>query len=309
MSQAQAIRPIDTRKIVIAALIGNLLVAVTKFIAAAWTGSSAMWSEGVHSLVDTSNQLLLLYGIYRASRPPDVQHPFGHGRELYFWSFIVSLLIFALGAGISFYEGMRHIREPVEIIDPVVNYVVLGFSFVFEAATWWVAFKEFCAVVPDGRYLQAVIRSKDPPAFIALVEDTAAILGLVIALIGTLTANYFAWPMLDGVASVGISALLSTTAVFLARESKGLLLGEPARPEIRQSICRIAENHRGIEEVGTLYTVHQGPRQIVAALNVKFAKGLDADAIHRIVDDVEAAIKGAHPEVVALFVKPDADAG
>src|SRR3954468_13617476 len=205
-----------SQRVIYAALAGNLMIALTKFAAAWWTGSSAMLSEGVHSVVDTSNQLLLLYGIHRASRPPDEDHPLGYGRELYFWSFIVALLIFSLGAGVSFYEGIAHISAPVHISDPVVNYIVLAISFVFEGATFGIALKEFDKVRGTLGYLEAVTASKDPPSFLVLFEDSAALIGILIAFAGTIAAQVLAMPVLDGLASIGIGVLLTITAAFLA---------------------------------------------------------------------------------------------
>jgi cation diffusion facilitator family transporter len=191
----------ESRRVINAAVLGNLLVALTKFAAAAVTGSSAMMSESVHSLVDTGNELLLLYGLRRAAQPPDADHPFGHGRELYFWSFIVALAVFALGAGASVYQGVRHIRSPVAITNPVVNYAGLRLALVFEGGSWWVAFKEFRAAKGAIGYFEAVRRSKDPTTFTILAEDTGAILGILIALTGTVAAEVLDRPVLDGMAS------------------------------------------------------------------------------------------------------------
>ncbi|MEO8318336.1 MAG: cation diffusion facilitator family transporter, partial [Bradyrhizobium sp.] len=219
----------SSKFVIYAALAGNLLVAATKFAAAAWTGSSAMLSEGVHSLVDTVNQGLMLYGIHRASAPPDEQHPLGHGRELYFWCFVVALLIFSLGAGISIYEGVTHILHPAAIEDPRVNYIVLGLSFVFESATWWIALREFEKQRGTLSYLEAATRSRDPASYLVLFEDSAALVGIAIAFAGTLAAELSGIREFDGLASIGIGLVLAITALFLARESKSLLIGEPAR--------------------------------------------------------------------------------
>jgi cation diffusion facilitator family transporter len=295
----------SSRTVVYAALAGNFLVAVTKFGAAWWTGSAAMLSEAVHSLVDTSNQVLLLYGMHRAARPPDLHHPLGHGRELYFWSFIVALLLFTLGAGVTFYEGVHHIANPREIVDPRVNYIVLALSAVFEGTSWYVALAEFRkAKVDDDGYLEAVRRSKDPPTFIVLFEDTAALLGLLIAFIGTFAAHWFELPVLDGAAAIGISIVLGTTALMLARESKGLLIGEPASPRIVSSIHDIAHRESGVERANVVFTVHLSPDQIVAALSLEFADDLTTPEIEQKVAAIEQAIARAHPDVIAVFVKP-----
>jgi cation diffusion facilitator family transporter len=263
-----------------------------------------MLSEAVHSLVDTGNEVLLLYGLRRAARPPDDAHPLGHGRELYFWSFIVAVLIFALGAGVSALEGINHLRDPAPISSPVVSYVVLGLSFLFEGASWRVAMKEFRAVKGTLGYLEAVRRSKDPTSFIVLFEDSAALLGLLIALVGTWAAEALGQPAFDGAASLAIAAVLAVTSMLLARESKGLLIGEAARPDLARSICRLATEQPGVERANGLITVHMAPHQVFAALSIEFADDLAAPQIEAAVSAFEQRIKTEHPEVVAVFVKP-----
>ncbi|GAB1580514.1 cation diffusion facilitator family transporter [Phyllobacterium phragmitis] len=293
-----------SRKVIYAALIGNLLIAVTKFIAAFFTGSSAMMSEGVHSLVDTGNELLLLYGLRSAARPPDVDHPFGHGRELYFWSFIVALLVFAVGAGISFYEGIRHVLSPEPVRNPLANYVVLAFSAVFEGVTWHIALKEFRRKKGPLGYLAAARRSKDPSVFTVLFEDSAALLGLTIAFTGILAAQLLDMPVLDGVASIGISFVLAATAVFLARESKGLLMGEPAYPEVQRAVLTIVQADPDVQKANGVLTVHLGPEQVLAMLSVEFEDRLTAPEIEACVERIEARLKAEQPTIIALFVKP-----
>lgn len=291
-------------KVIYAALAGNLLIALTKFVAALLTGSSAMLSEGVHSLVDTGNGLLLLYGLRRSARPPDRHHPLGYGRELYFWSFIVALLVFALGAGIAFYEGLTHVLDPVPIENPMVNYVVLGLCFLFEAGSWWVAKREFDGTKGNLGYVEAVRRSKDPSVYTILFEDSAALLGLVIAFAGIFAAQYTGIPQLDGVASIGISMILGATAIFLARESKGLLMGEPALPDVQEAILAIAQADPAVERANGVLTIHLGPEQIVANLSIDFADRLTAPEIEACVERIEARLAKEVPEVTALFVKP-----
>src|SRR5262245_12620125 len=217
-----------SKKVVWAALIGNLLVAATKFTATAVTGSSAMLSEAVHSLVDTLNEVVLMHGLRRGAMPPDARHPFGHGRELYFWSFIVTLLIFTLGAGVSLYEGVSNVIHPAAARNLIINYVVLARAFVCEPGSRMVALGEFRAVKGPLGYFEAVRESKDPTMFMVLFEDSAALIGIVIAFTGIAASHALDLPVLDGVASLGIGVLLVTVAAFLGRESKGLLLGEPA---------------------------------------------------------------------------------
>jgi cation diffusion facilitator family transporter len=292
-------------KIVIyASLAGNLLIAVTKFVAASVTGSSAMLSEGVHSLVDTGNSVLLLYGLHRATRPPDDMHPLGHGRELYFWSFIVALLVFALGAGVSVYEGVVHILRPEPIEDRFVNYVVLGLSAVFEGASCWVALKEFRARKGSLGYIEAVVASKDPSVITVLFENIAALLGLLIAFVGISAAHYFAMPELDGAASIGIGLVLAATATFLARECKGLLLGEPAAPWVQRAILAVAEQDEAVQRANGMVSVHIGPDEIVAGVSIEFEDRVTAPEIEACIERIEARLKKEIPQVAGLFVKP-----
>ena len=301
--------PSSSKKVIYAALLGNLLVATTKFAAAALTGSSAMLSEAVHSLVDTGNEVLLLHGLRRAARPADQAHPFGHGREIYFWSFVVALCIFALGAGVSVYEGILHVLDPAPITRPVVNYVVIALALAFEGGSWKVAFAEFRREMGDQSLLEAARRSKDPTTFMVLFEDSAAVLGLLIALAGTVAAEVLDRPVLDGVASIAIGVLLGMVAAFLARESKGLLIGEPAQSEVTDAICAIVSVEPGIERANGLFTVHVGPRQVVAGISVDFRDDLTARQVEDIVAAVEARVREAHPEIVSLLIKPQSAAG
>jgi cation diffusion facilitator family transporter len=296
----------ESKKVIYAALAGNLAIALTKFVAAAFTGSSAMLSEGVHSLVDTGNGGLLLYGMHRAARPPDRMHPLGHGRELYFWSFIVALLVFALGAGVSFYEGVTHILAPEPISDPKVNYIVLGLSLLFEGASWTVALREFRRTQGRQGWFQAVRTSKDPSVYTVLFEDSAAMLGLLVAFAGILAADLLEMPELDGVASIGISAILGATAVFLARESKGLLLGEPAAPEVQQRVLAIAAEDPAVQRANGILSVHIGPEEIVAGLSIEFEDERTAQEIEACVERVEARLKRELPQITGLFIKPQA---
>ncbi|MGI9451618.1 MAG: cation diffusion facilitator family transporter, partial [Geminicoccaceae bacterium] len=216
----------SSKTVIYAALIGNGLIAITKFIAAAFTGSAAMLSEAVHSVVDTGNQGLLLYGIKRSNRPPDDRHPFGYGMELYFWAFVVAILIFAGGAGISIYHGVEKILHPHPVENAYVNYIVLALAMVFEAFAWWVAFRAFQVAKGKLGYFEAVRRSKDPALFTVLFEDSAAMLGLIVAMVGIALGQWLDMPILDGVASVLIGVILAVTAALLAYEAKGLLIGE-----------------------------------------------------------------------------------
>ena len=297
-----------SKRVVYAALIGNLLVAATKFAAAALTGSSAMASEAVHSLVDTGNEVLLLHGLRRAAVPPDEQHPLGHGRELYFWSFVVTIVIFALGAGVSLYQGVRHVLAPTPMSNPVVNYVVLGLAGAFEAGSWLVAVREFRAEKGRRGYIEAVQRSKDPTVFVVLFEDTAALIGIGIALVGIAASEVLHRPVLDGAASIGIGLLLGAVSIFLARESKGLLIGEPADSSVVASICAIAREHPGVERADGLFTVHLAPEQIVAAITADFTDTLSAADVETAVSAIEDRVRAKHPDIILLLVKPQGSA-
>ena len=293
-----------SKRVIYAALAGNLAIALTKFAAAFFTGSSAMLSEGVHSLVDTGNGGLLLYGMHRAARPADRTHPLGHGRELYFWSFIVALLVFALGAGVSFYEGIVHIMAPEPVANVKVNYVVLGLSFLFEGSSWLVALKEFRREKGTQGWLQAVQSSKDPSVYTVLFEDSAALLGLIVAFAGILAAQLLEMPELDGAASIGIALILGATAIFLARESKGLLIGEPASLEVQKKVLAIAQQDPAVQRANGVLTVHLGPQEIVAGLSIEFEDHLAAPEIEACVERIEARLKKEMPEITRLFVKP-----
>ncbi|MEA2779224.1 MAG: hypothetical protein QOK29_768 [Rhodospirillaceae bacterium] len=297
----------SSKMVVYAALVGNLLVALTKVFAAAWTGSSAMWSEAVHSLVDTGNGVLLLYGFRRAAQRPDASHPLGYGREIYFWSFIVAVLMFALGSGVSIYQGILHVRNPTPIEDPAVNYIVLALSFLFEGASWWVALKRFRAAKGELGYYEAFRRSKDPPAFMVLFEDSAALVGILIAAAGNFAAVSLDAPAVDGVASILIGLILGAVAALLARESKSLLIGEPADPALTQSIIEIAAAEPAVSRVNGLITVQLAPDQIVAALSLEFADELRTPDIEQAVIAIEQKVRARHPNVVAVFVKPQTD--
>jgi len=293
-----------TTTVIYAALFGNLAIAITKFGAAFFTGSSAMISEGVHSLVDTFNEILLLYGLRRAGLPRDRHRPFGYGRELYFWSFVVALLIFSLGAGVSIYEGIVHLQAQEPMSSPVINYAVLSLSIVFEGISWWIALKAFRATKGDLGYFAAFRASKDPATFTVLLEDTAALLGLMIALAGVALAHGLGDPRFDGAASICIGLLLAATAVFLARECKGLLMGEAASPVLHAALLELAASDPAIRTAHGVVTVHLGPTQIFAALSAEFDEELRAPEIEDCVDRLEAKIKAAHPEVTTLLFRP-----
>jgi cation diffusion facilitator family transporter len=299
----------ESRPAIVAALIGNLLIAVTKGIAATITGSSAMVSESVHSLVDTGNEVLLLYGQHRSARPPDELHPFGYGRELYFWCFVVALLIFALGAGISIYEGVVHIRHPEEITRPALNFIVLGLAFVFEGVSWGVAWRGFQRVRGDGSIWQDVRASKDPTTFMVLFEDSAALIGILIAAAGTGLAVKFDAPWIDGMASILIGLVLAAVAIVLARESKELLIGERADPELQSAIRRAADSEQCVRSVRRILTTQMAPDQVIATLDVEFDDNLSIPDVERLIGRIESGLQSRHPELARVFIRPEPQHG
>ncbi|WP_425915944.1 cation diffusion facilitator family transporter [Acinetobacter sp. TSRC1-2] len=295
----------DSNKVVIyAALLGNLAIALVKFVAAYITNSSAMLSEAIHSVVDTLNEILLLYGMKKSQQPANVRHPFGYGRELYFWAFIVALMVFALGAVVSIYQGIQHVRHPEEMLNPTINYVVLIVAIVCEGASWCVALKAFRKIKGKQGYFEAFRRSKDPTTFTVLFEDTAALCGLFIALIGIYLAHTLNIPELDGVASILIGVVLAISAILLGRETKGLLLGESADPQLRNNILLIAQEDHAVLSANGVLTEQMGAHQVLASLSLEFEDNLSSDDIEACVNRIEAKIKQIHPEIVALFIKP-----
>ena len=298
-----------TKKVVYAALIGNSLIAATKFAAAAFTGSSAMFSEAIHSVVDTGNQFLLLYGINRSQKPADAKHPFGYAMELYFWSFVVAILIFGLGAGLSFYEGVQRIVTPHPMTDPYVNYIVLGAAALFEGYVWTIAFREFRRMKGRRGWLDEVRASKDPTVFTVLFEDTAAMLGLIVALAGIAASQALDMPVLDGVAAILIGVILAVTASLLAYECKGLLIGEGASTAVVRGIRRIVREQDGIKAINEVLTMHLGPNDVLANLSLDFADGIDADRVEASISALEQAIKAAYPEVTRIFIEAQSTAG
>ena len=294
----------SSRTAVIAALIGNLLIAVTKGIAAAVSGSSAMLSEAVHSVVDSGNEILLLYGQHRAAKSPDRLHPLGYGREIYFWSFVVALLIFAFGAGISIYEGVKHIQRPEPMTKPLVNYAVYAASAVFEGISWYFGWSAFQRGRGDKALFAAIHASKDPPSFMVLFEDSAALVGLVIAAIATALSTHFDAPWIDGAGSICIGLVLAIIAVLLARESKALLIGERAEPELSEAIRDAAEREPGVLGVEGILTSQLGPDQVIATVGLEFDDKLRTPDIERIIGHLESELRKNHPELFRVFVRP-----
>ena len=295
-----------SKKVIFAALIGNSLIAVTKFTAAFVTGSSAMLSEGIHSLVDTGNQVLLLHGLKQSKKPADEKFPFGHGKEIYFWSFIVAILIFALGGGISIYEGVQHLQHPKPIDKPLINYIVLGLAMLFEGAAWLFALREFTRAKGKWGYFEAVQRGKDPSLFVVLFEDTAAMLGLMVAFAGIALADMTGILYFDGAASVIIGLILLGTAIWLAYETKGLLIGESANASVVRGIRNILKGYRQIEHINEVLTMHMGPDFVLANISVDFRDNETASSVESVIAEIDNTIKTQFPQIKRIFIEAEA---
>lgn len=295
----------SSKKVIYAALIGNAVIAVAKFVMSALTGSSAMFSEGIHSVVDTGNQVLLLFGLKQAKKPPDEKYPFGYGKEVYFWSFVVAILIFAVGAGLSMYKGIEHISHPVEITDPFWNYIVLGAAIIIEGFVFYIAIKEFNKSKGDDKYLEAIRKGKDPGLFVVLLEDAAAMLGLIVAVVGIalsqITGNY----VFDGVASVAIGLILAMVAILLAIETKGLLIGESASKHVVDGIRDVLRQTRGVDKVNEVLTMHMGPDYILVNLSVEFSDHIKTGQMEVMISQLDREIKTKYKHVKRVFIEAE----
>jgi cation diffusion facilitator family transporter len=287
------------------ALAANIAIAITKFVAAGITGSSAMLSEGIHSLVDATNELLLLLGIHKSKKPPDENRPFGYGKELYFWAFIVSLLIFAVGGGISFYEGIMHLRHPTAIVDPFWNYIVLAIAFALDGYSCLTAIKEFNRQRGSTSFWSAVKRSKDPSTFVVLFEDVADLLGLAVAFLGVFLGHLYNNPYLDGIASIIIGLILAGVAMLLARESRSLLMGESADKKVLESVIRIAECDSLVVKVKRSLSMYMAPEEIVLVLITVFDKNSSTVGITDAMERIREKIKQKHPSITQIFIQPE----
>ena len=300
MREKEPERPI----VILAAMAANFGIAVAKFVAAAITGSSAMISEGIHSLVDTANEGLLLVGLRRSERSADAAHPFGYGKELYFWSFIVAIVIFGVGGGVAIYEGITHILHPNPLEDPIVSYVVLGIALVLEGASWVIAFRAVSDTVEPGeRYIGAIRGSKDPSVVTVLLEDSAALAGLAVAAIGIFISHQLDEPRIDGLASIVIGLILAFVAVFLAAEARGLLIGEGADPELIDRLRKVAESDDEVEGVADIRSMHLGPDHVVVTLKVRF-EDREADRVAATIERLEAQLKAEDPRLGDVTMQP-----
>ena len=293
----------STKTSIYAAIAANIAIAISKFIAATISGSSAMLSEGIHSLVDTGNGFLLLYGIKRSKKKPDLHHPLGYGQEVYFWSLVVAILIFAIGGGMSFYEGIERIRHPEPMGDPTLSYIVLALAIVFEGAALALAFKSFNKTRRGRGIWKAIKESKDPTSFAVLFEDAAALVGLLVAMAGIFIGHTFDMPIFDSVASLVIGVLLAVVAFLLAWESKDLLIGESADLEVRQDVERIVRADMAVDRMNPPVTLHVGPDDVLLALDVEFNDDLSPDEIEAAIRRIEVEIRKAQPIINRIFIE------
>lgn len=291
----------DGKTAIVAAILGNLAIAITKFFAAAISGSSAMLSEAIHSLVDTGNGGLILLGIHNSRKPPDSEHPFGHGRELYFWTLMVGVLIFGVGGGMSIYEGLTHLAEPTPIEDARSNYIVLGISAVFESVTWVFGWKAFSKERRGRGVIQAIHATKDPTSFSVLLEDSAALLGLSIAALGIFLSRYLNQPYLDGAASIVIGGLLCVIATVMVYESRGLLIGEGVDRQTLQALREIVEADKAVAHVQHLHTIYQSPRRVLLVIQLRFKDHISAVDVREAVRRLESNIRARFPEIKYVF--------
>jgi cation diffusion facilitator family transporter len=293
-----------SKTVIYAALAGNTLIAITKFAASVYTGSSAMLTEAIHSLVDSGNQGLLLWGLKKARQPPDEEFPFGYGKEVYFWSFVVAIMIFALGAGISLYEGTKHLLEVAadpthaELKDPTVNYIVLGLAMIFEGGALYFAWREFKEHKGDLGYFEAVRQGKDPTMFLVLFEDGAAMLGLLVAFIGITLGHLLQNPYFDGAASVIIGLILGGVALMLAKETKGLIIGESASRHVRDQLREIVAEREEVKTINELLAVHMGPENIIVTMSIDFLDDLSSQQVEAVISELNTIIRERFPDQI-----------
>jgi cation diffusion facilitator family transporter len=293
----------ESKTAIYAAIAGNAALATTKFVVAGITGSSAILSEAIHSTVDTADGGLLLLGAKLSKRPPDEKHPFGHGLELYFWTFVVAVMIFAVGGGVSVYEGMLHCLHPREAEKVGWVYAIIGCGFVFEGASLWIGVRQFWKVKGRRSAWQAIHGAKDPSIFTVVLEDSVALWGLFVAGLGVYLGQRFRSPYFDGAASIVIGASLIAVASLLAWESRMLLLGEAAHPELVAGVRRLALEDQDVQQANPPLTMHFGPDNVLVALDLQFRPEISAQSLADAVARVEKAIRQRFPEVRRVFIE------
>jgi cation diffusion facilitator family transporter len=296
----------SSRKAVLTAILADVAIAAAKFTAFFFSGSSAMLSEGIHSLVDAGNGSLLVFGIRLSRKPADETHPFGYGKELYFWALLVALFIFLAGGALSVAEGIHRLRNPQPLEHILWNYVTLLVAAVFEGYSMSVALKEFKEAEGVPASWRAIHASKDPTTFTVIVEDFAALLGLFTALTASLLEQFLRWESADGIASIVIGLLLMAVALFLIIESKALLVGEGADLTILRQIRRLTQAQDGVELAGYPLTMYFGPEDVLLTMNIRFQKSLSRDQIEQTIDAIEAAVRRQYPFIRHIYLEADA---
>ncbi len=294
-----------SKKVIIIALLGNLAIAVSKFIAAGITGSSAILSEGIHSVIDTGNEGLMLLGLHMAKKPADELHPFGRGKEVYFWSFVVAIMIFAVGSGVSIYEGIHNLLHPEQIKNPLVNYIVIGLAFLFEGTSWTYALINFNKERGQRGFIEAAHRAKDPTTFIVLFEDSAALSGLAVAAVGIFLEQMTGNTLFDSLASIIIGLILAVIASWLAYETKGLLIGESAGGEIVKGIKSVLNEFDSIEHINEVLTMHMGPHYILVNLSVDFKDSVSAGEVESSIEEMDKRIKEKNGDIKRIFIESE----
>jgi cation diffusion facilitator family transporter len=299
MSGAQPNRPI----VIYAAIAANLAIAATKFVCAALTGSSAMLSEAIHSLVDTGNEALLLVGVRLSRKPPDARHPFGYGKELYFWSLIVAVMLFGIGGGMAIIEGVLHVIHPEESGSAIWNYTVLAIAFIFDGISWTIALREFRVEKGSRGFWNAYRSSKDPAIFTVLAEDTADLLGLVIAALGVFLSHAFHKPQIDGIASILIGLLLAGVGLLLVFESRGLLIGESTQPDVLEEINRIVTSDSCVQKILDPLTMHFGPDEVLLNMEIEFSEGIVTSSLTETIARLERSIRDQYPHIKRIYIE------
>ena len=293
----------NSKKVILAALVGNFLITISKFVAAAFSGSTAMLAEGFHSAADTGNQVLLLLGLKLSQRPADRLHPFGYGKERYFWAFVVGISIFIIGAVVSIYHGVQRLMNPHELGTLTATYIVLGLSVLFEGYSWSVAYAELRKAMVGGTFFNLVKKTKAPALVVVFLEDSAALIGLFIAFFGVLAADLTGNTMFDGIASIVIGVILVAVAFIIAYETKSLLIGEGLEKEDYAKVLRAIESVEQVTECYELLTMFLSPEEVLVNCQVKLVGGLDTRQVEEVIDRIEEVIENALPMVGPIFVE------
>jgi cation diffusion facilitator family transporter len=295
---------VKSKSLIIIALVIDILIVITKFIAAAITGSSAMFSEGIHSVIDATSQLLLLLGMKKSNKPADERRPFGYGREMFFWSFIVSLIIFIVGGCVSCYEGMIRLKEPPSTGSPGINYIVLGISFAFICVPAITAMRSFNKERGKIPFWKAFRESRNPSVFITLLSDIGDLTGILIAFAGVYLSHRYNNPVYDGIASILIGIVLIIISVMLVMESKSLLMGEPINRRTMRQIIALVQTDTAVLKVKKHFSIYLSPEEIVLQMIIVFKKRLTADQITKSITRLNDEIKKEFPRVKQIFIEP-----